>query len=206
MKNKVVKEYLDTQMNIQDNYEEILKKVKKQHQSRLPKRLVQIAATFLVVALLGTVSNQLYARIKWSIEFKEYENRAFEYGKGSVKEAVDDGYNENIEMEYVEQDGISAKIDSIMVTDDYMRIQVNFVFDDAIKVDSERFSYGIAVYDENNNIYGIFTRMHIGIKEQSKYDRYWEYIYKELGVEYDKKDIYSIQYKDSCGLRNYSCK
>ena len=98
-------------------------------------------------------------------------------------------------MEYITQDGISVKVDSIMITDDYFKANINFKFAEGIEVNSNTFDFGVAVYDEQKNVYGVSTRMHIGTNE--KYDYYTTNMYKEIGIEYNKKDVYAIQLSDA---------
>ena len=114
------------------------------------------------------------------------------------------GYSEQVTTNYITQDGISAKINSIMITDDKFCATVDFKFDDSINLDSERFSFGYAVYDEDKNVYAVYTRMHLGSNE--KYDLYTPFLYKEIGVKYNKNDIYAIQITDNCGIQNVSAK
>ena len=51
------------------------------------------------------------------------------------------------------------------------------------------------------NIYGIQTRMHLG--ENEKYDKYTPYLYKDIGVDYNKKDIYYCTNSEAFSL--YFC-
>lgn len=203
MINKVIKEYTEQLHNKDSNYDAIVGKEKGVTKMKIRKnKILSGAAIFMVVMLIGTISTQIYAKIQWEIKFKEYQHREYEIGQGTMKEAIENGYNEEIQMEYITQEGISAKVDSLIITDDYLETKINFQFADDVKVDSEKFSFGYAIYDDQNNIYGISSRMHIGSKE--KKDTYTKYIYEELGVHYNKKDMYSIQLNDASGLGNIS--
>lgn len=64
-------------------------------------------------------------------------------------------------MDYIVQDGIGIKIDSLLLTDDYVDANVTFKFDENVNVDSDKFSFGCAIYAENKNIYGIYKRMNL---------------------------------------------
>ena len=200
MINKVMKEYLENINNKNSNYEEILKKEKKTKFSG--KKLASIVAVFVAVVALGTASTQIYAKIQWDIKFKEYQNREYEQGIGNIKEAFESGYGEVVDMDYIEQDGIKAKVDSLIITDDYFGANINFQFDENIKLNSETFQFAFAVYDESKNVYGIFTRMHLGKNE--KRDNITPYIYQDIGVKYNKNDIYGLQYLDNAGISNIS--
>ncbi len=200
MINKVMKEYLENINNKDSNYEEILKKEKKTKFSG--KKLASIVAVFVAVVALGTASTQIYAKIQWDIKFKEYQNREYEQGSGNIKEAFESGYGEVVDMDYIEQDGIKAKVDSLIITDDYFGANINIQFDENIKLNSETFQFAFAVYDESKNVYGIFTRMHLGKNE--KRDNITPYIYQDIGVKYNKNDIYGLQYLDNAGISNIS--
>lgn len=205
MMNHVFKEYTEKLNNIHSNYEAIILKDKEViKMNRVKKKILNIAATFVMVILVGALSTQIYAKIQWDIKFKEYQNREYEVGSGTIKEAVEAGYSEPIEMDYIVQDGISVKVDSLIMTDDHFNATMNFKFADNIELDSEHFSFGYAVYDEEKNVYGVCTRMHIGSKE--RFDTYTRLIYEEIGVNYKKNDIYAIQLNDTAGSGNVSAK
>ena len=74
--------------------------------------------------------------------------------------------------------------------------KIEFQFSDEKQINSETFRYGFAVYDEENNIYGIFSRMRVGDKR----DNTTPFIYKELGIKYNKRDIYATQLNDGMGM------
>lgn len=207
MKNERYERFSKEKFNLNKNYEAIMTKVKegkamKKNKNTQYKKILNIAAVILVVVLVGSIAPRIYAKIQWDIKFKEYQNREFETGQGTIKEAMASGYNEEIDMDYVTQDGIRVKVDSLMITDDYLEANINFEFEDDIKVNSETFGFGYAIYDDQKNIYGVFTRMHLGSNE--KRDYYTPYMYQEIGVEYNKNDIYAIQLNDTAGTENIS--
>ena len=78
-----------------------------ENQKDTPKKHVEygkwlkVAAVFMVIVLLGASMPTIYAQIKWNIEYKEFENRPVEYGSASIKQAMEQGYEKNIDMEYV---------------------------------------------------------------------------------------------------------
>lgn len=198
MANQVIKEYLEKVNNKDAIYKKI--QIKERKSLSTKKRWASVAVACVTVLILGTVSTQIYAKIQWDIKFKEYQNREFEYGSGTIQEAFEDGYGETVDMDYIEQDGIKAKVDSLIITDDYFGANISFQFNDEIKLNSETFQFAYAVYDENKNVYGICTRMHVGEKR----DNITPYIYQDIGVKYNKNDIYSLQYTDNCGASNVS--
>ena len=193
MVNNSLKNYLNEEYSKEKNYEKIF--LKEKDVVKMKKVMLNSAACVLVLIFVGTISSKIYAKIQWDIKFKEFENRELVTETGEIKENWDEGYSENIDMDYVSHDGISAKINSIAITDDKFNAIVDFKFDENITVDSQRFSFGYAVYDENKNIYEVYTRMHIGSNE--RYDYYVPFLYKEIGVDYNKKNIYDTKIGES---------
>ncbi len=196
MINNSFKEYLENEHNKEKNYKEILSKEK--GVVSMKRKFLNIAAMFVVIVIAGVLSTQIYAKIKWNIEFKEYQYRPSAEATGTLGETGESDYAEVLDMDYLTQDGIGVKIDSILLTDDCLDINLTFKFDESIEVNSSNFMFGYAIYDENRNIYNIVSRTHIGSAE--KYDNTTLFIYKELGVKYDKKDVYAIQLAESSGL------
>lgn len=192
--NKYLTRYLKQQFDRQQNYDQILKKVKGSGYMN-KKRILNIAAILLVVIIVAAMSPSIYAQIKWNIEYKEYQNREISYGSGAVDEAIKE-YEKNVAMDYVYKDNIGVKIDSIMITDDYFKMNVNFRIPEDIEINTDTFVYGFAVYDENDNIYGVSGGMFYGSKNDEGSD-YWKKLYKELDIKYDKKDVFAVQLNDS---------
>ncbi|MEF2834741.1 MAG: hypothetical protein U0O41_01550 [Clostridia bacterium] len=88
MTNEAFKSYVEKEFNAAVNYEKILAKEK----NIFSKKIFNFVATLLVIAVTGLMSRQIYAKIKWNIEFKEYK----EYkespsisAKGKLKEVKD---------------------------------------------------------------------------------------------------------------------
>lgn len=187
MINKVFKEYLEQINNMEDNYKKI---TKKKGVVNMKRKILNIAAVFLAVVIVGVASTQIYAKIQWDIKFKEYQNREVSEARANIEELV--------KMEYVKQDGISAKVDSIILTDDSFDANISFKFDEDKVVNSETFGYGYAIYDENKNIYQIFSRMHLD--DSQKFDSVVPFMYKEIGVDYNKNDIYAGILADSSNM------
>lgn len=206
MINKAFKEYMKEVNNPEKNYKKILSKEKGVVNMKInTRKFVNIAAIFIAIVIVGAASTQIYAKIQWDIEFKEYQRRPVGEAKGTLEVAKDTGYAEAVNMDYVTQDGISAKVESILLTDDCFNADIKFKFDESKEVNSETFVYSYAVYDENNQIYHINGRLHFG-GEVEKYDKVTPFIYKELGVKYDKHDIYTVQLADSGGVGGIEAK
>ena len=198
MKNRHYEEFAKDKFDKEKNYNAIISKIKEGSSMKKNKstkyKILNIAAIFIVTIIIASLAPSIYAKIQWNIQFKEYQNREYETGSGTIKEAEESGYGQKVDMEYITQDGISVKVDSIMITDDYFKANINFKFAEGIEVNSNTFAFGIAVYDEQKNVYGVYTRMHLGTKQ--KYDYYTTNMYKEIGIEYNKKDVYGIQLSD----------
>lgn len=191
MPNKFLKEYVESKNNKQSNYEQILSKVGGVNKMNVLKiKFTRIAAVVVAILMLIVGVPQVYAKIQWNIEFKEFKNRDYKTGIYAIK----DEYTEVIEMDYVEQNGIKAKIGSLNITDDHFEAIVDFEFEQGIEVNSETFSSGFAIYDDEKNVYGIFSKP----KSGEKYDKTPLYIYEDLGIKYNKKDIYAVQLQNAC--------
>lgn len=185
MINKVFKEHIEELNNKEAIFKEIITKEKRR--SNMKKRILNVVATFLIVMIIGVTSSQIYAKIQWNIQFKDYKENIINSEKGSLEKAKEDGYSEVINMDFIEKEGISIKVDSMLITDDCFDANITFKFDENIIVNSENFAYGYVVYDENKNIYGIWDRR---IGEKGNKDNIISYIYKDIGIDYNKRNIY----------------
>ena len=203
MKNKLYEELAKDKFNQDSNYQAIIAKVKEGKTMKKCRtyKILNVAAILIIIVFVGSITPSIYAKIKWDIQFREYQQtRQLGEAKGSLEEAKESGYAQVIDMDYVTQDGISAKVDSILLTDDCFDANIRFKFDENITLDSQKFSFGYAVYDENKNIYQVFGRMHMDPNE--KYDTVTPFIYQELGIKYNKKDIYEPQLAESSNYGN----
>lgn len=194
LESKLLKNYLNEKYSKENNYYEILQKVKGSGNMK-KRKILNIAAILIIVIMLGALTPSIYAKIQWNIEYQEYENRPINYGSATINEAIQE-YEKNIQMDYIYKNDIGIKIDTLILTNDYFKINVNFKLPEDIELNTQTFRYGFAVYDENGNIYGIQERM---LFKDEKVP-YWEKLYKELGINYDKKDVFAVQLKDSSGM------
>lgn len=189
MKNSFILDKMKSEFNEEKNYETILSNIRKE--KCMKRKILNMVAIFLVVILIGIGSNSIYAKVKWEINFKEYVND-IGFGRGVIKEAYEVGMNANLEMQSIYQDGIRVKPYSILITDDHIELGIEFEIDDGIILDSETFSSGIAIYDDNNELYYYADRYY---PHSGRGTDYWKYLAKELGI--NKKDFWNIQYLDS---------
>ncbi len=189
MTNKIWKEYIDEVHNKKANFEAIYSKTK--GVGSMKRKLFNIAAVFVAIVVIGATSSQIYAKIQWNVEFKEYQRRPVGEAQGNLDEVRESDYAEVLNMDYVTQDGVSVKVDSILLTDDCLDANLSFQFAQDKQVNAQTFRYGFAVYDENKNIYGVFS----GLRNVKK-DYTAQFLYEDLGIQYDKKDLYSVQLND----------
>ena len=191
------KEYLNKIHNIDKNYKKIISKSKEKN--NVKKKILNMVAVLIVIILVGTTSTKIYAKRQWAIQFKEYENRQYSF----ASTAIENGYVENINMEYIYQNEIGVKVDSLVVTDDHFESNISFEFPENMVIDSESFVFGYAVYDEEN-LYNFNNRFRLD-GSKTKFDfNYLKFLYEEMNIDYNKKDVFACQYADSCGITRVS--
>ena len=161
------------------------------------RKSLNFISTFIVTIMLVGISTGIYAKVQWNIGFKEYQNREYELGLATIKDAEEIGYLENIEMDYIIQDDIGVKLDSLLITDEYFETTVNFKFPENMEINTETLSYNFAIYDDESNVYGIYKRLNL--ENVDKFDKYTPYMYEEIGVDYNRLDLYSLQLCDTLG-------
>ena len=193
MINKTLKEHLENEYSKEKNYQKILYKEK--NVVSMKRKILNIAAIFLVIIVAGVLSTNIYAEIQWNKEFDIYKNLPSVRTKGTLAEIKEDGYAEVIDTDYITQDGISIKVNEMLLTDDVLDIDLTFKFDENVNVDYDRFDFAYSIYDENKNVYAVSSRIHLG--ENIKVDNTARYLYEELGIKYDKKNITALQLVNS---------
>ena len=193
MINKTLKEHLENEYSKEKNYQKILYKEKKV--VSMKRKILNIAAIFLVIIVAGVLSTNIYAEIQWNKEFDIYKNLPSERTKGTLAEIKEDGYAEVIDTDYITQDGISIKVNEMLLTDDVLDVDLTFKFDENVNVDYDRFDFAYSIYDEDKNVYAVSSRMHLG--ENVKVDNTARYLYEELGIKYNKKNITALQLVNS---------
>ena len=189
MINKTLKKHLENEYSKEQNYQKILYKEKKV--VSMKRKILNIAAIFLVIIVTGVLSTNIYAEIQWNKEFDIYKNLPSVRTKGTLAEIKEDGYAEVIDTDYITQDGISIKVNEMLLTDDVLDVDLTFKFDENVNVDYDRFDFAYSIYDEDKNVYAVSSRMHLG--ENIKIDNTARYLYEELGIKYDKKNITALQ-------------
>lgn len=172
-KNEIIKEYFEKEYGKQKNYESIMKKIK--GGKSMKKKVINTAAIFVMIVTIGFVTQTIYANIAWNIAYQEYQNRNIITRNITMEEATKEGYLENISMDYVVQDQIGIKVQSLMMTNDYVYIGLDMKLPET----PEKISYGYAVYDENNNMYTFWP----SISSISKKNNSWKNLKQELGIK-----------------------
>ena len=95
-KNKVLKEYINNIYNKDRNYDIVFSKIKNKNNIR---KILNIAAIFLITMMIGVTLPKIYAKIAWNIEYKEYEKREINTFKEAINDAIEDGYAEKLNMD-----------------------------------------------------------------------------------------------------------
>ena len=183
MTNKIWKKYVDEIHNQDANFEKI--RLRTKGVMNMKKKLLNMAADFVAIVVIGATSSQIYAQIKWNVEFKNYQNGPVGEAKGNLEIVRDSDYAEVLNMDYVTQDGVSVKVDSILLTDDCLDANLTFQFAEDKQVNAQTFRYGFAVYDENKNIYGVFSGITSKLRVGDK-DNTVPFLYKDLGIKNNK--------------------
>ena len=160
----------------------------------MKKKFVNVAAIFVIIAVIGIVTQTIYANIAWNIEYKEYQNRNVITRNIAMEETEKEGQLENLSMEYLVQDEIAIKVQSLMMTNDYVEIRLDM----KIPKTPEKISYGYAIYDENNNIYAFSQRM----SKVSKKNNVWKKLKQELGIPSNLSNVLSdVGTNSSSGIK-----
>lgn len=199
--NKILNEYLKKVNNEEENLKAIKSQLSKNKHNKA--KITNVVAVILFVILLGNFSPKIYGKFQQNVKYREYIRRDYVSGKGEIATA----YSEKIDMDYVFQEDIGVKIDSIIMTDDSFKANINFKLpeemrpDKAIENDGENatvfYSFGYAVYDEENNILGYSTRLNPA--NPSAYRDYFNHLYKELGIKYSENNLTGIALANSTG-------
>ena len=75
MKNKLYEEFSQEKFNQDSNYKAIIAKVKEENTMKKCKiyKILNIAAILLIIIVIGSITPSIYAKIKWDIQFREYQ-------------------------------------------------------------------------------------------------------------------------------------
>jgi len=154
-KNSILSNYLSKTYDKGKNLESIHSKIEKEEITH--KKHSNIAAILILTIFISSVGTTIYAMKKRDLFYQEFENRKIGHSN-AVNLALENGLEEQIDMEYLYQDDIGIKIDSILLTNDNLKMNVNFDFKNHSNLDTVNMGFSYAIYDEHNNIYQIFER------------------------------------------------
>ena len=111
--------------------------------------LKRIIAGILSLISMGGITAIVYA----NIYLKPIDNTNISYAL--IKEAVENGYIENMNMSYIYSNDVGIKINSLVMSDE----KVDIVFDidfNKKKIPENKINIAMIIYDENKNIYYIW--------------------------------------------------
>lgn len=187
-KNNIINEYWENLYSKEKNYNSIKSKIK--NQINIKRKIINTAAILLIVITLGTTSSIIYAKKNWNEEYEEYLNRYIASAKSSVSLETVNENAENLNMDYIYNDGIGVKINSLLITDYTCKIDVDFKFsDEYFNNEYEAFEFGYAIYDDNNNIYEVYERNKYNAGQFLQYEKK---LCRELGIKYNTKKAISL--------------
>lgn len=193
-KNKIFSEFLDNEYNKNEAYNEIYTELKQKEHSK--KTIINSAVSLLVIVALFTTSSSIYAKKNWEKEYEDYLARQIAATKSTINTEVKDDTSENLNMDYIYQNGIGVKINSILMTEYTCQMDVDFNVADENKENFKAFEFGFAIYDENKNIYAVEERNTFG---KGTFLYYEKKLCEELGIEYNAKR--AIPKRLATGLR-----
>ena len=171
----------------------------KKEKMKLWNKIVVGILLIILMAVIGIIAYKLYELIDMDNMYQAFKEIPTVETKGKLSYNQEENCAKVEGMDYVFQDGIGVKIDSISITDDTFKANINLKLNKEFDYKMLNFSY--AVYDENKNIYAISTRMRMG--ENEKYDYNMIFMGKELGV-YGNKGLNRPHLASSSGSGNIS--
>ena len=95
---------------------------------KLLKKILLILAVIIILIVIAFVSYKVYLRIDMDMRFKEFEKRQAIETKGVLVSTKEDEYAKVVNMDYITQDGIGVRVDSLMMTDDTLNARIQFKF------------------------------------------------------------------------------
>ena len=180
-KNAILNEYIMKKYdNKEEIYSEILTEIK--YEKIVKKRIINIAAVFCFIIMSSLIGTSIYAKKNWEEEYKKYQERTIQKSNVEIVNKEVNTYTENLNMEYLYQEGLGIKIDSLLITDDSYEMTLNFDIVDEKKKKFDTFEFGYVIYDENNTIYDLSERSTFSSNVTKDYKKKF---CKELNLKYD---------------------
>lgn len=188
--NKEVKEYFN---NEQQNFEKIKLKINKKENQK--KKILSTFFSILIIGIVFFLTPQMYAKFQFNKNYQEYKRRNYISGSGEIATA----YSEKINMDYVYNNDIGIKMDSIIFTDDTLKLVLDIKMPEDKRIDKKdpsqekiKYDIGYIIYDEKNNIYDISSPLAymVNENENEKYQKYLKSFFKEIGIKKKYEDIH----------------
>lgn len=178
--NKIFSQYLNNEYDKDEIFNSIYNKIR--NKNIMKKRIVNLSAVMFSFIIIGISTSSIYAKKNWDKEYNEYLSRYVETANSSINIEKINGNMQNLDMDYLYQDGIGVKINSLIVNEYTCQMDIEFNILDESKKKYNAFEFGYAVYDDNNNIYIVH--------ERSKYNNskplyYEKKLCQELGLKYN---------------------
>lgn len=180
-RNNILNDYIMKKYdNKEEIYSEILAKI--QHKKYVRNKIINTAAVLFVIMMFGMFGTSIYAKKNWEKEYKEYQERTIKKSNVEIDNIQENGYTENLNMDYIYQEGLGIKIDSLLITDDSYVMRLNFDIINEEKKKFDTFEFGYVIYDENNTIYDMSERTTFSSSVTTNYKKK---LCKELKIEYN---------------------
>lgn len=142
---KSVKE-IAKEMNLSENNVKVkLHRVRKKLKTRLIKRGIVIKILPIVLVLF-TVTGIVFAK-----EIVQFVKHLFINASDGVETAIKNGYTQEVDMEYVKDNNIEIKVDSVLMDDFNLNIIFNINLQETYNVSRIEFK-NIVITDEDENI------------------------------------------------------
>lgn len=90
------------------------------------KKILMLFLAIIAILLVIFILFKVYIYIDMEARFKEFEKRQAVETKGTLSYVDDENYAKVENMDYIIQDGIGIKIDSISLNDDTFTANVSF--------------------------------------------------------------------------------
>lgn len=178
-KNRIFDECLENEYNKEEVYNSIYSKISKQNNFK--KKILNMAAVLFIV-IIGTTTSTIYAKKNWDEEYKKYKERYITCINSTIDIRPENINTKNLDMNYVYEDRIGIKLDSLFLSEHNCLIDVNIQLQNESPKEYNVFEFSYAIYDEENNIYIVSERPKFGAENGENYKKK---LCRELGLRYN---------------------
>ncbi len=105
---------------------------------------ILVASLIICIVVIGTV------QAKKMLNYFEKNSVFFPI---SISDAINNGYIQDFNMDYIYSDGIGLKIDSLILSETDMNIVFDFKLNDNIDLVNDKFNFSYIIYNEDNQVY-----------------------------------------------------